>query len=324
MLNDNTDVVFLQGQKDKKLTDNTRWQVKKIRSLLLADSFKRLGQYRRSYRVAHCGDFLEFAIYDTGEVHLHNSNFCRERLCPMCAWRRSLKVYFQVSKVMDRFQSLYPDYSPIFLTLTVKNVSGQFLASALDDMFSAWRRFITDKRSVLRNIFPAWFRSLEVTRNPSDGTYHPHFHVILFAKKTYFSSQEYLTTRDFVRLWRAALGVPYNPVCFVEAVNIGPAALAEVSKYAVKDTDYISDDIHTMDDVVSILSVALKGRRLYAFGGILRNIARDVDVDVQDDGDLIHIEDVRDDVIVAVARFNWSIGYKNYVFVSLDNPDDCQ
>lgn len=325
MVDSDTSLVFLQDKKDKNLQDKTKWQLKKIRSLMLADSFKRLGQYRRAYRVVHCGEFLEFAVYGTGEVHLHNANFCRERLCPMCAWRRSLKIYYQVSKVMDKFQILYPDYKPIFLTLTVKNVSARFLSSTLDNMFKAWRN-LTDKRSkvgkMFSKVFPAWFRSLEVTHNSVTDEYHPHFHVILFARESYFTGRDYLNTRDWVKMWRSALGVDYNPVCFVEAVNSGANAIKEVSKYSVKDTDYITEDSELMDKLVSVLSAALKGRRLYAFGGRLRKIAHDVSVDVDDDTDLIHVDDnVRDDVAVAVYRFNWSLGYCNYVLSAIDVPE---
>lgn len=49
----------------------------------------------------------------------------------MCAWRRSLKIFGQVSKVMDHVEKNY-NYRYIFLTLTVKNCYGEDLKDTLD------------------------------------------------------------------------------------------------------------------------------------------------------------------------------------------------
>ena len=57
----------------------------------------------------------------------------------MCAWRRSLKIFGQVSKVMDHVEKNY-NYRYIFLTLTVKNCYGEDLKDTLDLMTSAFNK----------------------------------------------------------------------------------------------------------------------------------------------------------------------------------------
>ena len=52
--------------------------------------------------LAECGDTLAFLRDASGKKRLHSANFCRNRLCPMCNWRRSLKMYSQVSQITDR------------------------------------------------------------------------------------------------------------------------------------------------------------------------------------------------------------------------------
>ncbi|MBR2491251.1 MAG: protein rep [Ruminiclostridium sp.] len=67
-------------------------QEKKNRGYLLAASFERLGYPDRAKLVVECGTYL--GILDTGEgAKIVEANFCKQRLCPACNWRRSLKIY---------------------------------------------------------------------------------------------------------------------------------------------------------------------------------------------------------------------------------------
>lgn len=56
------------------------WREKKIRTLELAESYKRLGM-KKAYRVLECSSYLEFKRYiETKELKLHQANFCKVRL----------------------------------------------------------------------------------------------------------------------------------------------------------------------------------------------------------------------------------------------------
>ena len=53
---------------------------------------------------------------------LHAANFCRDRMCLMCQWRKSLRTYANISKAVDQILTTNkqkPQF--ILLTLTVKN-----------------------------------------------------------------------------------------------------------------------------------------------------------------------------------------------------------
>ena len=78
----------------------------KKKSLLLSESYKRLGLEKKSFRVSECGTFLEFKKFVDGSLKLNGANFCKVRLCPMCSWRRSLKIFSQVSEIMNYFGSV--------------------------------------------------------------------------------------------------------------------------------------------------------------------------------------------------------------------------
>lgn len=306
--------------KNEVLTDKRKngkerpWRLKKVRSLILADSFQRLGNDRRALRVYCCSSQLAFLVnLETNEKRLHSANFCRDRLCPMCSWRKSLKCFREVSRVMDQAQTERPELAPIFLTLTLRSCTGQELSETLDTIFQGWNRLTHNKR--MKRIFPGWFRALEVTYNKQADTFHPHVHAILMAQKGYFKSKGYLSTLEWVQAWKKACRLSYDPICDVRRVKGGQKALKEVSKYTVKDSQFISDDKELTDKLVEILSKALRNRRLYAFGGLLKEIAKDLGAENPEEGDLIHLDEdgiFRDDLGWILMVYHWHMGLANY------------
>lgn len=301
---------------DKRKNGKERpWKPKKVRSLMLADSFQRLGQDSRAIRVRFCSSQLAFAVNtETGEKRLHSADFCRERLCPMCAWRKSLKCFQEVSKVIDAAQQEQGNLVPIFLTLTLKNCSVEELGETLNAVFQGWHRLINNDR--MKRIFKGWFRALEVTYNKVADTFHPHIHAILMVDRGYFKGNDYMTTVEWVKAWRKACRLSYDPVCDIRKVKGGSKAIKEVSKYTVKDSDFISEDKVLTDKLVAILSKALRNRRLYAFGGLLKDIAKRLGADRPDEGDLIHIDEdgeLRNDVGQMIVVYRWNMGLANYI-----------
>lgn len=301
---------------DKKNGKEQPWQPKKVRSLMLADSFKRLGLDKKAQRVRFCGSTLGFLrMLETGEKTLAMANFCRERLCPMCSWRKSLKVFHQTSLVMDKVQQEHKDLVPLFLTLTLRNCEGQDLSSTLDLIFKGWYQ-LTKHRKIKR-IIKGWMRSLEVTYNKESDTFHPHVHAIILVEKGYFKGKDYMETNEWVKMWQTALKLDYEPICDIRKVkNKGNyKSVAEIAKYTLKDTEYITNDEKLTDKLVDILGNALRGRRLYAFGGVMKKAAKELEIENPEDGNLVNIDEqkIRDDVATVLEIYNWNFGMANYV-----------
>ena len=112
---------------NKEITN--RFEPKKQQSDYLSLVYQYLDMCRRAERVSTCGSVLEFGIYPD-KARLQFANFCKDRLCPMCNWRRSLKLYGQVSAVMDVLEE--QGYQFLFLTLTIKNCSASDLPKTID------------------------------------------------------------------------------------------------------------------------------------------------------------------------------------------------
>ena len=81
---------------------------------------------KRSDHMQRCCNYLVFGDVVnqvTGEVtrKLQAAEFCRDRLCPMCSWRKSLVTFSQLSDIMLRIDATTDGLVPIFLTLTMRN-----------------------------------------------------------------------------------------------------------------------------------------------------------------------------------------------------------
>jgi plasmid rolling circle replication initiator protein Rep len=288
---------------------------------VLAKSFRRLSRVEKASRIQDCGTQMVFAhIVAERRMKLHKANFCRERLCPMCAMRRSKQIYAQVSQVMDVVEREYPELTPVFLTLTVKNCKADELGATLDVIYKGWHRLINNGR--MKRLLRGWFRALEVTYNQEEDTYHPHVHVVLLVPPSYFIvPRDYMTTEKWVKAWRKALRLDYDPVCDIRAVKKEKDArageVAEVAKYTVKDTDYIKDDESLTDKLVDVFSRAVKGRRLYAFGGLMKDVAKQLRLDDKEAFQPGEVKDkngviLRRDIDYVLVLYRWNIGLSVY------------
>lgn len=341
-----TSVSALQGEIEEK------FQPKKKRSLRLAELYAELSQmckaeadalsvdFDRNYaeifrgradRVENCGTLLEFRVTEQ-EKRLHKGNFCKDRFCPMCNWRRTLKVFGQVSQIMNVLEA--KSYRFLFLTLTVRNCSGDDFSKTIQMMYDGWRTLYHDyfrKNKTLKAVICGAFRSLEVTINKKKGMFHPHFHVILAVKPEYFH-KAYIKQAQWTEMWRTCCGLDYEPVVDIRTVkprldeNTGEmlvaGAVSEISKYAVKDVDYLGLDDDGRDSrqldllgldrtyYLRVLALGLKGRRLVDMTGCFREVKSQLGLDDTEDGDLVHVEkeEIREDVAYLIVKYQWRNG----------------
>ena len=290
-----------------------KFSEKKEQSEKLSKVYKYIGENKRAVNVSECGSFLEFKVTST-EHKLYRANFCKDRLCPMCNWRRSLKIFSQVSAVMDHMK----DYEFIFLTFTVRNCEGADLSDTIQAIYDGWR-YLYNKNTIFRKAIKGTFRSLEVTRNRLTGTFHPHLHCIMAVRKKYFKSNDYIDHKAWIVLWQKACKLDYDPWVYVQKVKaIGQGisgAIAEVAKYSVKSVDFGASG----ENVLTFLN-ALVNRRLCGWTGIFAKIRRDFKLDDVEDGDLIHTEteNIRTDIACMIVRYQWRSGVYNQIDVKIE------
>lgn len=241
------------------------WRTHKNNSVLLSESFRRLEKVSKADRVVMCGSSLKFNVCPEGhEMRLSWANFCRVRMCPMCSWRRSLLVAHQI-KLVAHEAVQRKKMRWLFLTLTIKNCSGDELQETINHLMDSYQRFT--QRKLFKKVVIGWFRAFEVTRNILDNTYHPHFHILLGVPPSYFT-HGYTKTEEWVELWKESLRVDYDPIVHITTVknkrnlekemqlleskgiemtpdqrlvesDLSGSAVAELAKYSTKSDDFL-------------------------------------------------------------------------------------
>lgn len=298
--------------KDVSRTGKERpWTAHRISCEYLAAAYDDIDESKAD-RVRGCATELGFKIGEGG-MTLARAWFCRVRLCPMCTWRRSLKVAAQVTQIMDEIKKEH-DYKYILLTLTQKNCPGEELAQRLDELMKAYDRLFHRKR--IKDASQGWYRAVEITHNLEDDTYHPHIHAVIAVPAGYFSGGRYINQADWTDMWQQSLKVSYTPIVDVRKVKGNTAAaVAEVAKYAVKSKDYIiPDDWDLTQKTITLLDEVLANRRFVGYGGIFKDMQRKLKLkDPEEDGDLLHIdEESTGEAEDKLLSFVWYSGFRQY------------
>ena len=309
------------------------WREYKSQSLVYAAALLRLGYDKKGERVSQCGSFLVFAECLSGhEKRLSSAYFCRGRGCMTCTYRGSLKVSANVFKVAHTALERFPTYRLLVLTLTIPNTAADELRQGVDVLLKGWDR-LTRRVEVTRAV-SGYFRALETTYNAESNTWHPHIHALLFVPAGYFK-KDYIKRDRWLELWRESTRIPSITQVDIRPVkNKGDthetlaAVAAEVAKYAVKPAPvgkghpYIRATEAETDAAVEQMIRGLKGRRLTQFGGVFRDIHRELNlVDDPEKADLVHIdEDTDSSPVCSVCGqpltdhlYKWDRGVENYI-----------
>lgn len=310
--NDNTVKADLQDNailRDMSKTGRIRpWKERKNDSLEIAGSYRRNGDLLRAKRMQYCGSDLEFAVYHDGSRKLKSAMFCKNRLCPMCAWRKSLLIYHQTLDLIGEIRKEYKSIRFLFLTLTVQNCNLFELNSCMDNLQAGLNRLLRRKDfKVIRGSFYAY----EITINRLLGTAHPHIHLLLAVNANYFS-KGYINHDSWVSFWKESCNLDYNPIVDIRPFkgNIEKAT-AEAAKYTVKGSDYIFADKELQDLTVDILDSCLFGRRVIGYRGIFRDMRKklnQIDIEKADLTDLGIEKEKADLNYIFTERYHFHIG----------------
>lgn len=294
-----------------------KWKEHKQNNLRLAElyreankQFPRLISSARLWDMEQCANSLEFIRYADGSKKLKQAYFCRNRLCPMCQWRRSLKLFGQVSQISDLLAVQYTGIRFLFVTFTQANISGTDLKSEFDKINKAFAK-LTDKtknRAAARGLQKSmlgYIKSVEVTYNSKTHTYHPHLHCIFAVQPTYFK-KGYISAAGWRALWRDMLGLDYLPQVHVEAIKTGTdkKAVAELTKYPAKVTSILDLPQADAVQVLADLTRFCRNRRFVSFGGCFKAAKQELhlqDVEAKD-ADLITTVDNTVEKLNAVGR----------------------
>ena len=310
MVDDLRQEIFLDKNENGKDKD---WRGRKVLSLKLADIFENLG-YKKSLveRVQTCGDVLRFIRREDGSLKLYQAYFCKNKFCPMCNWRRSMKYSYQTSRIVDGAIKQEPKGRFLFLTLTVKNTEGEALNSTISQLTKSFDRLF--RRAKVKKNLLGYLRSVEVTHNESDNTYHPHIHVLMMVRPSFFQSKkDYITQKEWSDMWSQSLKVDYVPMVDIRTVKEKGkgmrGAILETAKYPTKPIKLDIENKQVVDDLYN----GLYRKRQLGFGGLFKTIKKQLALDDVETGDLVHTSDNAESIskgteIIAI----WNANKQNY------------
>lgn len=313
MFNSNSIISYSQNQ-DEKLIHLEKWDKMKAQSQLLAERLLSFHPdsplWPIGERMNLCASTLFFGYTEDGERRLRNTSYCRARLCPVCQWRRSLKVRGQMTEILEHVERAQ-GLRYIMFTVTVRNCQSRDLRPTLKTMLRAWGRLTS--RAWFKKICLGVYRAVEVSINPLDKSCHPHIHAVLAVRPGYFSGRDYIKTEEWAQRWQEALESPYTPIVHLTVLRKPyEKSAAEIAKYSLKVSNLIELLNEIPDLMLAELHYGLSGLRLFSLSGVFRQAHKELHLTDMDDpqGEEENLnESFFDDIIIP---YFWNAGLSRY------------
>lgn len=306
-----------------------KWDLHKQNNLKLVELYKQAIKInpnvispKRLQDLADCANQLEYLQDAEGNKKLYKTYFCRVRLCPMCQWRRSLKLFSQVSKITDYISQQNNQVRYLFITLTQKNCNGSELVQEINKINKSFSLLVDKTKRVqpaskFKKMLLGYIKSTEVTYNPKTKTYHPHLHCIFAVQEEYFNKANYINKNSWRAIWADLLKVDYLPQIDVQAIK--PArqqkAVAELAKYPAKVSSILNLPQTQAVQVIMDLTTLCYKRRFVAFGGIFKKtkaLLKLQDIEAEN-VDLVGAGNLKEFNYVARAIYKYNVKFGCYI-----------
>lgn len=258
-----------------------------------------------------CMSGLTFREHLDGTKTLVGVQFCKDRLCPICNWRRSLKFRHQMSSILKAMekQNLYG--RPLLIAFSINNI----IASGLNTRFGEMGRGFANllKHTNVRKHCIGAARVMWLKYNTGNGTYGTHMQCLFWIKPGYFTDP--IPKEKWAQMFRSAAFLPVMPeadICEESAFSLGmPETNTDSIEYDSDDmlmsmamclsesavlpglyVDQNTSDAEKLDTALRAVTMwnGINNRKLVALYGKFKKFHDDLGLDSIEDGDLINIE----------------------------------
>ena len=307
-----------------QILQETKFSEHKLQSNDIYFKFYNTGFKNEAEKIKQCGNYLEFALKEhqitkDSKKKLAGANFCKNRFCPMCSWRRIRNITGQLKDAFSVIQEKQK-IATLFLTLTVSNPDVKDLKSTIAKMNKAFNEMTRTK--AFNNAVLGYFKSIEILGDKTPkGQAHPHFHILLVVDSKYFSSRNYLNKAEWTEMWRKALRVDYTPVVDVRRIKSKnenfsdiDSAIIETVKYSVKHSDLVKRS----NEDFYYLYTQTKNLRFISAGGILKEHLNLIKIDE----DLINLKKENEALWIEIARLIYTFQNGEYCLKEIKPPKE--
>jgi plasmid rolling circle replication initiator protein Rep len=180
--------------------------------------------HHRYWNTFHCCNVL---LQDGKKI---TGRYCNNRWCIVCNRIRTANLingYLPV--IRQKFKE------PMFVTLTIPNISEQELQNTIREMTKTIRK-ITDLFRNRRDFRLKGIRKLECTYNEKGKDFHPHLHILV---------ESLLVAKELVKAW-----LNHYPDADKRGQDIRPAdqnSMIELFKYSTKLAGKSKNDVEALD-----------------------------------------------------------------------------
>jgi len=252
---DNQKIIDKKKTIEKKFEelDEEEFYIKKYNSYITFDLYQHFASKKKLQTLSDCGTYLGFDLFkhlqknDTYTKKLANANFCRDRFCEMCNWRRARKYAIENFCLLKAIQE-QNNVRYIFATFTIKNPLIDDLRANIKLFNRAFQRMTQTKR--WRNSILGYIKAIEIPFQKNNNNYiNLHAHCLLIVPTTYFDPRYdlYITQKEFKKIWQKALRVDYSPSIDIRIIKPNEnrdnsddaiaSVVAETTKYPLKSVD---------------------------------------------------------------------------------------
>ncbi|PTJ44506.1 protein rep [Staphylococcus simulans] len=273
-----------------------KYTEKKQRNQVFQKFIERHVREGQMYLIKDCNTFLSFVADKTlQKKKLYKSNLCKNRFCPVCAWRKARKDALGLSLMMQYIkQEEQKEF--LFLTLTTPNVKSDDLESEIKHYNQSFRRLSNRKK--FKSIAKGYVRKLEVTYNQKRDDYNPHFHVLIAVNKSYFKdTKSYISQKEWLNLWKDVTGIDEITQVHVQKIKQNNnKELYEMAKYSGKDSDYLINQ-----KVFDTFYKSLKGKQILVYSGLFKEARKKLK-----NGDLDYLKEVDPTEYIYQIFYHWN------------------
>lgn len=218
-------------------------------------------KHSKAQNIANCGTWLNFRQYhdDNNTRTLHSANFCKSPLCPMCAWRKALKLTRQVGEAILLSDKRYI-YHVVMASDNTKQLTKDIIARFKANATRFIKKYLSDEYAL----------ALEITYSENKG-FHPHVHAIVTSDTFIRVSAEYI--KHMATMW-ASHNKSIHPqnTFYITGITDREKASRELTKYILK---YEGLDIAKDKEAIKDIARATAGlKKIQSAGQLLKDIAR--------------------------------------------------
>ena len=238
----------------------------------------------KSENILKCGSHIEFERFQDGKqtTRIYGANFCKHKLCPMCAWRLHLKNAVKFQRVF-KYLGKHNYYHLVLTIKNVPNITKDFILSLRQKA----TKFVKNTMKI-----NDYFLGFELTLD-EHGNYHPHYHIIYIKDEGKEFTKKWLQTQwAYICNYGDKYQIVHNAKCNGNTIS------RELTKYILK-FENISPNIKQLQTI----DKALKGVRKYASNGVFLHAQREIEkiLDKEDFNKMCDLQEYESELLF----YNW-------------------